>query len=45
MWLVETWLVPWVNWHRVLKGRPHESPFLKPFTPLVPAVGKGRKEP
>jgi sulfide:quinone oxidoreductase len=45
MWLVETRVFPWVYWHRVLKGRLHESRFLKPFAPLVRALGLGLKEP
>ena len=44
MWLVETRVFPWVYWHRVLKGRLHESRFLKPFAPLVRALGLARKE-
>ena len=45
MFLVETRVFPWVYWHRVLKGRLHESRFLKPFKPLVRALGLARKEP
>ncbi|MFY8147681.1 MAG: NAD(P)/FAD-dependent oxidoreductase [Prochlorococcaceae cyanobacterium] len=44
MFLVETRVFPWVYWHRVLKGRLHESRFLKPFKPLVWALGLARKE-
>jgi sulfide:quinone oxidoreductase len=44
MWLVETRVFPWVYWHRVLKGRLHESRFLKPFAPLVRALGLAWKE-
>jgi sulfide:quinone oxidoreductase len=45
MFLVETRVFPWVYWHRVLKGRLHESRFLKPFAPLVRVLGLARKEP
>jgi sulfide:quinone oxidoreductase len=45
MWLVETMVFPWVYWHRVLKGRLQESRFLKPFAPLVRALGLALKEP
>jgi sulfide:quinone oxidoreductase len=45
MFVVETRVFPWVYWHRVLKGRLHESRFLKPFKPLVRALGLARKEP
>jgi sulfide:quinone oxidoreductase len=45
MFLVETRVFPWVYWHRVLKGRLHESRFLKPFKPLVRALGLSRQEP
>jgi sulfide:quinone oxidoreductase len=44
MFLVETRVFPWVYWHRVLKGRLHESRFLKPFKPLVRTLGLARKE-
>jgi sulfide:quinone oxidoreductase len=44
MFLVETRVFPWVYWHRVLKGRLHESRFLKPFGPLVRALGLARRE-
>lgn len=44
MFLVETRVFPWVYWHRVLKGRLHESRFLKPFKPLVRALGLAQKE-
>jgi sulfide:quinone oxidoreductase len=44
MFLIETRVFPWVYWHRVLKGRLHESRFLKPFKPLVRALGLARKE-
>jgi sulfide:quinone oxidoreductase len=44
MFLVETRVFPWVYWHRVLKGRLHESRFIKPFAPLVRALGLARKE-
>ncbi|MEA5441816.1 FAD/NAD(P)-binding oxidoreductase [Cyanobium gracile] len=44
MFLVETRVFPWVYWHRVLKGRLHESRFLKPFAPLVRALGLARRE-
>jgi sulfide:quinone oxidoreductase len=44
MFLVETRVFPWVYWHRVLKGRLHESRFLKPFAPLVRVLGLTRKE-
>jgi sulfide:quinone oxidoreductase len=43
MFLVETRVFPWVYWHRVLKGRLHESRFLKPFGPLVRALGLARR--
>ncbi|MCT0218600.1 NAD(P)/FAD-dependent oxidoreductase [Synechococcus sp. CS-1329] len=39
MWLVETRVFPWIYWHRVLKGRLHEAPALKPFAPLVRWLG------
>jgi sulfide:quinone oxidoreductase len=45
MFLVETRLFPWVYWHRVLKGRLHESRFLRPFAPLVRALGLAFKQP
>lgn len=45
MFLVETRVFPWVYWHRVLKGRLHESRFLKPFAPLVRALGLAFKQP
>jgi sulfide:quinone oxidoreductase len=45
MFLVETRVFPWVYWNRVLKGRLHESRFLKPFAPLVRALGLARKQP
>jgi sulfide:quinone oxidoreductase len=45
MFLVETRVFPWVYWHRVLKGRQHESRFLKPFKPLVRALGLAFKQP
>jgi sulfide:quinone oxidoreductase len=45
MWLVETRVFPWVYWHRVLKGRLHESRFMKPFAPLVRALGLALKQP
>ena len=44
MFLVETRVFPWVYWHRVLKGRLHESRFLKPFAPLVRWFGLALKE-
>ncbi|WP_311133838.1 FAD/NAD(P)-binding oxidoreductase [Synechococcus sp. CS-1326] len=44
MFLVETRVFPWVYWHRVLKGRPHESRFLKPFAPLVRALGLAHRQ-
>ena len=44
MFLIETRVFPWVYWHRVLKGRLHESRFLKPFKPLVRTLGLARKE-
>jgi sulfide:quinone oxidoreductase len=44
MFLIETRVFPWVYWHRVLKGHLHESRFLKPFKPLVRALGLARKE-
>ena len=44
MFLVETRVFPWVYWHRVLKGRLHESRFLKPFGLLVRVLGLARKE-
>ena len=44
MFLVETRVFPWVYWHRVVKGRLHESRFLKPFGPLVRALGLARRE-
>jgi sulfide:quinone oxidoreductase len=43
MFLVETRVFPWVYWHRVLKGRLHESRFLRPFAPLVRALGLARR--
>ena len=43
MFLVETRVFPWVYWHRVLKGRLHESRFLRPFGPLVRALGLARR--
>ena len=45
MFLVETRVFPWVYWHRVLKGRLHESRFMKPFKPLVRALGLAFKRP
>ena len=45
MWLVETRMFPWVYWNRVLKGRLHESRFLKPLAPLVRALGLSFKQP
>ncbi|MDM7954685.1 MAG: FAD/NAD(P)-binding oxidoreductase [Cyanobium sp. CZS 25K] len=45
MFLVETRVFPWVYWHRVLKGRLHESRFLKPLAPLVRALGLAFKQP
>ncbi len=45
MFLVETRVFPWVYWHRVLKGRLHESRFMKPFKPLVRALGLAFKQP
>ena len=45
MFLVETRVFPWVYWHRVLKGRLHESRFMKPFAPLVRALGLAFKQP
>ncbi|MDM7938356.1 MAG: FAD/NAD(P)-binding oxidoreductase [Cyanobium sp. CZS 48M] len=45
MFLVETRVFPWVYWHRVLKGRLHESRFIKPFAPLVRALGLAFKQP
>jgi sulfide:quinone oxidoreductase len=45
MFLVETRIFPWVYWQRVLKGRLNESRFLKPFAPLVRALGLARREP
>jgi len=44
MFLVETRVLPWVYWHRVLKGRLHESRVMKPFAPLVRELGLARKE-
>ena len=44
MFLVETRVFQWVYWHRVLKGRLHESRFLKPFGPLVRALGLAHRE-
>ena len=44
MWLVETRVFPWVYWHRVLKGRLHESRFMKPLAPLVRWFGLALKE-
>jgi sulfide:quinone oxidoreductase len=45
MFLVEARVYPWVYWHRVLKGRLHESRFMKPFIPLVRALGLAFKQP
>jgi sulfide:quinone oxidoreductase len=45
MWLVETRVFPWVYWHRVLKGKLHESRFMKPFAPLVRWLGLAFKAP
>jgi sulfide:quinone oxidoreductase len=45
MFLVETRVFPWVYWHRVLKGRLHESRFLKPFKPLVRRLGLAFEQP
>jgi sulfide:quinone oxidoreductase len=44
MWLVETRVFPWIYWNRALKGKPLEARFLKPFKPLVRALGLPRKE-
>ena len=44
MWLVETRVFPWVYWHRVLKGRLHESRVMKPLAPLVRWFGLALKE-
>ena len=44
MYLVEARVFPWVYWHRVLKGRLHESRFMKPFAPLVRWLGLALKE-
>ncbi len=45
MFLVETRVFPWMYWHRVLKGRLHESRFPKPLKPLVRALGLALQEP
>lgn len=42
--LLEARLFPRVYWHQGLKGRLHESRFLKPFEPLVRALGLTRKK-
>ena len=44
MYLVEARVFQWVYWHRVLKGRLHESRFMKPFAPLVRWLGLALKE-
>ena len=44
MWLVETRIFPWIYWNRALKGQPLEARYLKPFAPLVRALGLARKE-
>ncbi len=35
LWLLKTRLLPWLYWHRVLRGLPHEGRYLKPLAPLV----------
>jgi sulfide:quinone oxidoreductase len=44
MYLVEARVFPWVYWHRLLKGRLHQSRFLKPFESLVRWFGLALKE-
>ncbi len=44
MWLVKTKLLPWIYWNRMLKGRPHESRFLKPLEPLARLLGLTRRK-
>jgi len=38
MWLMKTKVLPWLYWNRMIKGLPHESRFLKPFSPLIHAL-------
>jgi sulfide:quinone oxidoreductase len=35
LWLLKTRLLPWLYWHRVLRGRPHEGRYLRFLAPLV----------
>lgn len=45
MWLMKTRMLPWLYWHRMLAGFPHESRFLKPLAPLVHALRLDYREP
>jgi sulfide:quinone oxidoreductase len=45
MWLMKTKMLPWLYWNRMIKGLPHESRYLKPFTPLIHALRLDYREP
>lgn len=45
MYLMKTKMLPWLYWNRMLPGEPHEARYLKPFKPLVHAMGLDYREP
>jgi sulfide:quinone oxidoreductase len=45
MYLMKTMMLPWLYWNRMLPGEPHEARYLKPFKPLVHAMGLDYREP
>ncbi|MEB3242035.1 MAG: FAD/NAD(P)-binding oxidoreductase [Cyanobacteriota bacterium] len=44
-WLLKTRLLPWLYWHRMLRGLPHEGRHLQPLAPLVHRLRLDYREP
>ncbi|MFN9569587.1 MAG: NAD(P)/FAD-dependent oxidoreductase, partial [Cyanobacteriota bacterium] len=45
MWLLKTRVLPWLYWHRMLLGLPHEGRHLQHLAPLVRLLRLNYREP